>query len=125
MATPGTAGTIATLPLGNQVEVRTRSLDIVVARCLRNARRIGRRLEKWLRANPEADPIGWVMWAANYEQQFVFSALKHQLERDKLKLPNAPTLTDAEYAAATRDLEEQLITQMPEERLRELLEKRK
>jgi hypothetical protein len=92
----------------------------------RNARRIGRRLERFLREYPDDPPAGWVLWAADYEQRFVFSALKEQRERAKLTPKNgAALLSDEEYEAALGDLVRASLDKMSEAELEQLLAERR
>ncbi len=115
---------VVTHPIqGTQI---TRSqLDLAVARCFRNARRISRRLEKHLLEHPDEPLDGVHQWMADYEQRFVFLALREQRERAKLTAETGAALVDdATFEQQLKELAHKAIQEMPKDELEQLVKTR-
>ena len=104
------------------VSVARAPLERAVVRMFRNGRRIGRRIEKWLKENPDAELPHWVIWGADYEQRFTFAALREQRERAKMTPgKGAPAMDDATFAKKMRDLAQKAILEMSRNELAEVV----
>lgn len=105
------------------VRIHRHRLDCEAIRLTRLARRVGQRLDRWLKQHPDEVPDKDDIEIWKWYQRTIAGLLAEQRARAVLVRGAAP-MTDDEYAAEVKALTEDMVLSLSDEQLKQLIAKR-